>query len=156
MHLRCLRQLRTFTQSAAMDKHAGYPANDTRLQVDPPSLVIHRAPSVASATPCWSVSNPTSENPPGGPARATVQAPPEETRTLPFHEKRLPAIAVTPFDQAGGAVMAVQLDPPSVETYARSYSADWPSTSQMSTRLPSGDAPSSADDTGSEAGPGPG
>src|ERR1700684_1819194 len=111
---------------------AGYPANDTRLQLDPPSLVIHRAPPVASATPCWSVSNPTSENPPDGPARATVQGPPEETRTLPFHEKRSAVIAVTPLDQTAGAVMAVQLDPPSVETYARSYSADWPWTSQMS------------------------
>src|SRR5438034_419837 len=133
---------------------ARYPANDTRLHVAPPSLVIHRAPSVASATPCWPVSNPTSENPPDGPARATVQAPPEETRTLPSHEKRLPVIAVTPSDQAGGAVMAVQLDPPSVETYARSYWADWPSTSQTSTRLPSVEAPSSAYGTGSEVGHG--
>src|SRR5580658_10310592 len=75
-----------------------YPANDTWLHVDPASRVIHRAPPVDSATPCWSVSKPTSENPPGGPVRATVQAPPDETRMLPFHEKRLPVIAVTPFD----------------------------------------------------------
>ena len=91
------------------ERGARYPANDTRLRVDPLSLVIHRAPSVDSATPCWSVSNPTSENPPGGPARAAVQAPPEETRTVPFQQKRLPVIAVTPsgrpVDERGGAAV---------------------------------------------------